>query len=512
MLKHCTGLNHLAIFSEFLHKDVSYSINRFNITVSIRDMKFPKLKSLYIDMKNRTFPVLLEREFVSKIFAGLEAGNITQFWCSSYAKREFIATSTNSLELLTLCSPQSAPSLSQPLRARQASLSFSCEEEIFYHLCNPCPGLRKLSLHHLRPCHPTSRELDHTCHAALAKVMKVKQEVLEGLEELSYSTNGFEGKGDSNLRSIMFSMGKMLATLKFQNLTKVALPLCVLLSSPDQKNDTRLSSGTQPNKRISHDSARVSGRFSNSSFLAFVDNVPGLEHLEIASCPDLDCAKVGAEDILEAVTKLSNLETLILSKILVNFSSKPLFQRIFCSCPKLSHLHLNSLVCDVQKLCKDLVLGLKQAHSLRILKLFQKQWTQHSKSLLAALKESCLQLEQLVIIDSSKAFTLKQFPLAELVEIAQKESICLLYITSELLTTENIKKLKSIMRKISLNKPYFVSRFVKEFVQGKYAFYQLADVANLPMVYHRAVVSINSLSTSYCSNSSVANVTIEDVF
>merc|ERR1719483_78323 len=122
--------------------------------------------------------------------------------------------------------------------------------------------------------------------------MKVKREVLEGLEELSYSTNGFEGKGDSNLRSIMFSMGKMLATLKFQNLTKVALPLCVLLSSPDQKNDTSLSSGTQPNKRISHDSARVSGRFSNSSFLAFVDNVPGLEHLEIASCPDLDCAKV----------------------------------------------------------------------------------------------------------------------------------------------------------------------------------------------------------------------------
>ena len=59
---------------------------------------------------------------------------------------------------------------------------------------------------------------------------------------------------------------------------------------------------------------------------------------------------------------------------------------------------------------------------------------------------------------------------------------------------------------------YIDMRFVKEFRPRKYAFYQLLDIDGLPMVYQRSVVTINTLNSSYCSNSSVANITLEDVF
>jgi len=505
MLQYCAGLKHLAIFTEFLHKDVSYSFHRFNITVRILEMRFPVLKSLILDMRNRTFPILLEREFLAKIFAAITPANITQFWCSSYVKREFISKSIGSLDVVTVSMKQ--PEIhqeSEPILATQASFSFSCEKEIFHYLTSPWPRLKKLSLHHLKPCScPCSRSTSEL----LAMLMTKIPSLLEGLNELSFSTNGFNRRVFAPKE---LHVGKILATIKFQNLTKLALPLCGFLVSQEKGKTNSISPGVG-SRRDSHWNKKYQN-YCSSGFVTFANNVPCLEHLEIVSCQEDLCTNVGAEDILAHVTKLSKLNTLILVRLKVNFGIKSLFQEMFRSCVMLNHLHINSLNCDPQKFCRDLSHGLKEAGNLQILKVFQKQWTQFSKYLFSSISKSCSKLEQLILIDSSKAFTLKKFPVEELLEVANKDSLIYLYVTSELFTLENIKELKSHTKKITAKKPFFMGRFVKGFFFDKYAFYQLADLEKLPMSFKRAVVTINSISTSYCSNSSVANLTVDDVF
>eukprot|EP00092_Neocalanus_flemingeri_P016321 GFUD01017666.1.p1 GENE.GFUD01017666.1~~GFUD01017666.1.p1 ORF type:complete len:702 (+),score=167.71 GFUD01017666.1:80-2185(+) len=520
MLQYCTGLEHLAIFTEILHKDVTYSNNRFNITVNIKDMKFMKLKNLMLDLKNRTYPGLLEREFVSKIVAGLDPANMDGFWCSSYWKREFLAlppgddNNNSKLRLLTISTDYRHPS-SLGSNTKQASLSFACEKHISDLLATPCPKLEKLTLQHLLPCQNKSEwphHCSHSCHGFLSKIMKEHKGSLAGLKELSYRTNGFRDKDRDNKVDGVLHMetGQMLSSIKFLQLTKLALPLCGLLDSPDQTDDSAGMSSGMGKKRISHGVKKLN--FSNNGFLEFASSLPGLEHLEILPCVSDQCSNAGAEGVLEAVPKLSKLKTLILVKVALNFTSKPLFQEIFSSCLSLEHLHLSSLTCDTQKFCRDLGLGLKKANSLKVLKVFQNQWTQFSKNLLEPVIEGCGLLEQMVLIDSSKAFTLKKFPLNDLIEIAKKDRLSFLYICSELLTIENIKKLKSEVKKSTNKKPFLISRFQKVFVRDKLAFYHLEDLSNLPMVFHRAVAGINSLTNSYCSTSTVGNVTIEDVF
>ena len=513
MLQYCKGLTHLAIVSQLLHKDVSYTGQRYNITVMIKEMKFPKLSSLILDIRNRTYPILLERKFASKIFEALTPANIIRFWCSSYTKREFIAKPASSLELLTISMKQPENHKeSEPFLARQATFNFTCEEEIFHYLRSPCPNLRKLSLQHLMPCvkqgpdkDPNNHHTYHSCHNGIANILKIPN-LIEGLEELSYSTNGFVT--DAWTTKEHKNIGRMLSTIKFKNLTKISLPLCgFLVDDEGESMKVSVDASQSVNKRVAMNPKPYSG----NAFANFADNAPGLQHLEIVSCNSMRITR-GAEGILEKIAKLSKLKTLIIVKVKVNFSNSSLFERILSGCSMLSHLHINSLNCDAQKFCRDLSVGLKQAGNLNILKVFQKQWTQFSKSLLSSLIESCHKLEQLILIDSSQGFTLKRFPTEEFEMIARKDSLCFLYITSKLLTMENIRKLKSCGKKICTKKPFFVSRFVKEFDPRKYAFYQLEDIDGLPMVFQRSVVTINTLNSYYCSNSSVANITLDDVF
>ena len=201
-----------------------------------------------------------------------------------------------------------------------------------------------------------------------------------------------------------------------------------------------------------------------------------------------------------------------LIKLTLRFGNKLLFLDIFTNCPCLEQLHINSLTCDTQKLCRDLEKSFFRAKRLRTLKVFQSQWTQFSPNLLQSLAENCNNLDQVVLVDNSKAFTLKKFPVDKLLLVAKKKSMRFLYITSELLNQDNIQKLKSEVRKICKLKPYLICRFVKEFVQGKRAFYHLEDVCNLPMDYFKAVTSINSIAGSYHSNSVVGNINLENVF
>jgi len=530
MLKHCTGLEQLAIFTEILDKDVSHSNSRYNITVNIKEMSFPKLKNLMLDIKNRTFPGLLEREVVSKIVGGLDPAIIEVFWCSSYWKSDFpqIATMDDKSKFKQLSIIQQPISAINPFsigsNVKQASLTFCCEQHIFDLLGSPCSTLEKLSLQHMMPCSNKSLlplHCSHSCHGFLAKIMMQHQDTLAGLKELSYRTNGHCAKddkavgrmgliGNGLLQTDIFKIGTILSSIKFQNLTKLALPVCGLLDSQDQNVDSAGMSNGMGKKRISHGVKKQN--FSNTGFQSFASCVPGLEHLEILPCDGDLCCNAGAEGILEVVPKFTKLKTLILVKIAVNFNSKPIFLEIFSNCRSLEHLHLSSLTCDIQKLCRDLSLGLGKASNLKILKMFQNQWTQFSKKLLEAVIEGCDDLEQMVLIDSSKAFTLKKFPLEDLIEVAKKDKLSFLYICSELLNLENIKSLKSKVRKLANKKPFFISRFLKEFVRNKSAFYHLEDLSNLPMVFHRAVTGINSLTNKYCSTSSVGNVTIEDVF
>lgn len=499
-------------------------MSRYNITVNIKDMKFVKLNSFILDMKNHTFPGLLEREFVGKLFQGLELARLKVFWCSSKWKRDFhIVLSDDKstevkIELLTVDTDSGRLPCPMGSSVRQVSLSYTCELAISDYTHQHLPKLEKLSLTNLMPCPSLRSEaiqscLCNSCHQVIPKLLKEQKATLARLKEFSYRTNGFVVKdrkcGNSDVH---LENGTLMSSIKFQHLTKLALPLCGLLDSQDMAGGKQATTnnGMQGRKRVSHGVRKQN--FSSAGFFNFTLTVPSLEHLEILPCTDMLCSSAGAEGVLEAVSNCSKLKTLILVQIAVKFSGKPLLLDIFSNCPKLEHLHLSNLTCEAQKLFKDLSLGLERASSLKVLEIFQSQWTQFSKQLFESVIKGCVNLEQLVVIDTSKAFNLQKFPLGKLIEIARLDKLSFLYICSELITLENIKKLKSEVRKIAAKKPFLISRLQKEFVREKSAFYHLEDLSGLPMVYHKTVANINSLARGYCSNSSVANVTIEDVF
>ena len=152
--------------------------------------------------------------------------------------------------------------------------------------------------------------------------------------------------------------------------------------------------------------------------------------------------------LLQAIASFSQLTTLRINRLSLVFGSS-LFSGIFNSCPSLSELQCSSLYCDAQKLGRDLVSNLKLAKNLTILRIQQKQLSLWLEQLLVEVI-SCQQMQQLVLIDPSKAKLastgMPQKKLREAVE--NLPHLSFVHIGSPLFTTASLKKTLTDMRAI----------------------------------------------------------------
>ena len=157
----------------------------------------------------------------------------------------------------------------------------------------------------------------------------------------------------------------------------------------------------------------------------------------------------GGDVLLQAIANFSQLTTLRISGLGLGFTSSSVFSCIFSGCSSLSELHCDSLFCDAQKLGRDLVSNLKLAKKLRILRIQQKQLSLWLEQLLVEVV-SCQQMQQLVLIDPSKAKLastgMPQMKLREAVE--NLPYLSFVHISSSLFTTASLKKTLTDMRSI----------------------------------------------------------------
>ena len=156
----------------------------------------------------------------------------------------------------------------------------------------------------------------------------------------------------------------------------------------------------------------------------------------------------GGDVLLQAIANFSQLTTLRINGLGLRFTSS-LFSCIFSGCSSLSELHCNSLFCDAQKLGRDLVSNLKLAKNLAILRIQQKQLSLWLEQLLVEVS-SCQQMQQLVLIDPSKAkLASTGMPQKKLREAAENlPHLSFVRIGSPLFTTASLKKTLTDMRSV----------------------------------------------------------------
>ena len=155
---------------------------------------------------------------------------------------------------------------------------------------------------------------------------------------------------------------------------------------------------------------------------------------------------------MQAIANFSQLTTLKITGLGLVFASS-LFSGIFNGCPSLSELHCSNLFCDAQKLGRDLVSNLKLGQKLAILRIQQKQLSLWLEQLLVEVV-SCQQLQQLVLIDPSKAkLTSTGMPQNKLREAVENlPHLAFVHISSPLFTTATLKKTLTDMRAIKKEK------------------------------------------------------------
>ena len=149
---------------------------------------------------------------------------------------------------------------------------------------------------------------------------------------------------------------------------------------------------------------------------------------------------------------------------------------------------------------------------MKILKIYQKQFTQYSERVLSAISEHCQKIEQILIMDPSKSFTLKKFPLKVVSELASSsENLGFLCLGTELLTNEDIKVLKSHVKKVKQEKPYLVGMFMNKIGQSWSGDINV-DTKSLPMEYQRNYATLKCRNKEKYSTSEVATCHINKYF
>ena len=244
-----------------------------------------------------------------------------------------------------------------------------------------------------------------------------------------------------------------------------------------------------------------------------IGNMTRLRHLEIkylhASCADTS----GLLDGL--ASSAPQLETLILCGAPISPSNDRVITKLFQSCQNLTHLELSDLGYQPQRLFTDLESGLKEAKGLKSLKLKQKQLTQYISRLLESLSENSDLIEQVVLVDSSRAFTLKKYPIEAVLKLSQKKSVKFVYICSDLLTLEDVKFMKRKVKSLLEEKPFLLVRLQLKLPSTvrllSRPFYNVDDICDLPLEFQGSVASLH-VDSNMRASTSVASLTVGDIF
>jgi len=237
-------------------------------------------------------------------------------------------------------------------------------------------------------------------------------------------------------------------------------------------------------------------------------NMKKLKHLEIG----MSLEPIGGL-VLEALASAApQLEHLRLGVVKIGANHNKSLSKLLESCQNITHLELFDINCPAQRLLTDLERGLKGAKRLKTLNIHQKQMTQYSARLLDSLSANCPVIEQVVLEDTSRAFTLKKFPTEKVIKLAhEKKSLKLLYICSELLTIEDVKSTKRNLKSLLQERPYLLVKLQPKLgrEKGKSGPVYSLEVCELPMEFQR---SVTTLSDKNYRCSSVASFTLNDIF
>ena len=330
-------------------------------------------------------------------------------------------------------------------------------------------------------------------------VFGLKNRVLKKFQELNIHLRDVDFMKDRHGVQMRTFKTKISKPKCFENLIKLSIPICGYLDSfkeTDEKNFKQ----QQP-------------VIEAEGFAQMLDHMRSLKHVEVKPCPKMTFNSKGAK-IVEALTKAPQLTKLVISNVGLQINpSDSLFPKFFSSCFQISELHISEVNCDPQKLFTSIEKGLKFAKNMKILKIYQKQFTQYSERVLSAIGEHCQKIEQIIIMDSSKSFTLKKFPLKVVSELASaSENLGFLCLGSELLTNDDIKVLKNHVKKVMLQeKPYLVGKFLNKIGQSWPNEINF-DTKSLPMEYQRNYATLKCRNKEKYSTSEVATCHINKYF
>ena len=431
LLAQCRDLRHLALLSQVVHRNVQTSGNRFNIVISTRQFHLPVLASVVWEMRNQTFPSLLEREILDRLTA--QCSQVLTTTTPLFSRQQEGVTLHN---IAYQHSPE-ADSLHENI-VRQEHLVCSHRREFLLPSVEILQNLRELSTNHLLP----------------------RSDQLTNLEKLS----------------------------------------CLLSPGDDQ-------------------------HFRSFLRKLFRENTKNLKHLEVG---DMSGENICVDLVLkEVVSAAPQLQTLVLADVAISARQNKILASLTQACSNLSQLQLTDIQSSDQRLFADLERALLVAKQLRQLQVHQKQLTQHCGRLLASLADNCDNIQQVVLIDPSRAFSLKKFPTENVIKLVQKDSMRFLYLCSELLTLNDVKSLKRSMKPLLVSKPYLLVKLQSTlaFSPSRYPgtrheenlarmspFYSLNDINDLPMELQRVVASSAGDCRDRFRNTSVAKVTVDNIF
>ena len=429
LLAECRDLKHLAILSQLLHRNVRSSVNKFNIVISTKEFHLPFLTSVVWEMRNQTFPSLLEREILSRLTS--QCSQVLTETTPLFSKQKVgVAIHKWSYQL-------------PPEKTKEVEESLSGQDHLV--------------------CSDRSGQL-------LCTYWPRSGEELRNLRELSTSSS--------------FSRSSMRTNL--EKLEKLSYFI-----SPYNYDDDW-----------------------HTSFRKLIGKSTKLKHLEMRSSSEKDCVDLVLNELVSVADP--QLQALILADVSISARQSQILARLFQVCHHLSHLQLTDIQCSDQRLFADLERALPSAKQLKHLQIHQKQLTQHCAKLLTSLADNCDNIEAVVLIDPSRAFNLKKFPTENVIKLVKKKSVRFVYLCSELLTVNDIKSLKRSLKTVMASKPHL---FVKlqstlAFTLGasESPFYSLEDINDLPMEFQNMVATLAGNFNYRHLNTSVARVTVDNIF
>ena len=425
LLAECRDLKHLAILSQLVHKNVRSSVNKFNIVISTKEFHLPFLTSVVWEMRNQTFPSLLEREILSRLTS--QCSQVLTETTPLFSKQKVgVAIHKWSYQL-------------PPEKSKEVEESLSRQDHL---VCFERSGL----------------------------LLPRSGEEVRNLRELSTSSS--------------FSRSSMRTNL--EKLEKLSYFI-----SPYNYDDDW-----------------------HTSFRKLIGKSTKLNHLEMRSSSEKDCVDLVLNELVSVADP--QLQALILADVSISARQSQILARLFQVCHHLSHLQLTDIQCSDQRLFTDLERALPSAKQLKQLQIHQKQLTQHCAKLLTSLAVNCDNIEAVVLIDPSRAFNLKKFPTENVIKLVKKKSVRFVYLCSELLTVNDIKSLKRSLKTVMASKPHL---FVKlqstlAFTLGasESPFYSLEDINDLPMEFQNMVATLAGNFNYRHLNTSVARVTVDNIF